>query len=603
MKITARILVVLLLVICHFLNTAISVWSSAVFYFVVALLSVLSVIQFWRSNKPLKINTPEIVFLAFVMYLVINNVFHDTFWSNASLYNYLILLLLYFAFVLLYNSDNSILKFIVHGLFAGFAIELIVGFGQLFGIISNSDLKFTLGGLFGNPGAFGGYLAIVLPFLLVIVYFYKQLLFKSENFLYAIVFCLLCGTSLIVWSDSRGAWIAGFIGIVYVLKQKYKFKTNKLRLLKTKAAKIATIVVLLLAIISICLAIFQYKQESANGRLLIWKVSKPMVIENPLFGNGFGSFEADYGKVQADYFLHGKPSASEVQIADYVTCAYNEFLGMQIESGVIGLLLFVAILYFALFKRQDNTSSEYTIAAKASLIAFVVLSIVSYPFTLIPNLLFFVICLFVIFHIGRYKVVDISKYSKPIVLGWLLLILSLVYASGKQLYGMYYFREGFSKVLKNNLDNGICDYNRAYPFLKNNGEFQFYYGSVLYLKHDYSASIEHLQKSVNLRSDPNAFIILGKALQELKRYPEAEHAYQIAMGITPARLYSKYLLAKLYLEMHQTNKALEMANSIIIQKEKTPTTAGSEIKTEMKVLISQYSKPFVKPSKTTTMSP
>ena len=200
-------------------------------------------------------------------------------------------------------------------------------------------------------------------------------------------------------------------------------------------------------------------------------------------------------------------------------------------------------------------------------------------------------------------VVDISKYSKPIVLSWLLLIFSLVYGSGRQLYGMYYFREGYTKVLNNDLNNGISDYPKAYPFLKNSGEFQFYYGSALYLKHDYTASVIHLQKAVNLGSDPNAFIILGKALQELKRYPEAEHAYLMATGITPAKLYPKYLLAKLYVEMYQPNSAIKIAKSIIMQKEKTPTTAGSEMKTEMKVLISQYSKPDVKPSKTTTMSP
>lgn len=603
MKTTTRILVVLLLVICHFLNTEISVWSSAVFYFVIALISILSVIQFWRNDKPLTINTPEIVLLAFVIYLVINNAFHGTFWNNASLYNYFILLLFYFAFVLLYNSDKAIIKFIVYGLFAGFAIELIVGFGQLFGIISNSDLKFTMGGLFGNPGAFGGYLAIVLPFLLVIIYFYKQLKIKSENYLYAIAFCLFCGASLIVWSDSRGAWIAGFISIIYVLNHKYKLNVNRLSFFKTNATKIVTVVVLLLAIVAICFALFKYKQESANGRLFIWKVSKPMVIENPLFGNGFGSFEADYGKVQALYFLHGKPSASEVQIADYVTCAYNEFLGMQIESGVIGMLLFFAILFFAFYKQQDKTSSEYNVAAKASLIAFVVLSMVSYPFTLIPNLLFFVICLFLIFQTDQYKAVTISKYSKPIVLIWAFLILSLVYGSSRQVYGMYYFRDGYTKILNNDLENGIIDYTKAYPFLKNNGGFRFYYGSALYLKHDYAASAVHLQKAVNLRSDPNAFILLGKALQELKRYPEAEHAFLMSTGITPTKLYPKYLLAKLYVEIHQPYKAVEMANSIIMQKEKTPTTAGNEIKTEMQVLISQYSKSNVKPSKTYIMSP
>lgn len=89
----------------------------------------------------------------FVAYLFANNIINGSFWGNERLYYYLSLLLLYFAFKILYRNDNVILKFVFYGLLAGLIIELLTGFGQLFGITPNSDSKFLLGGLFGNPGA------------------------------------------------------------------------------------------------------------------------------------------------------------------------------------------------------------------------------------------------------------------------------------------------------------------------------------------------------------------------------------------------------------------------------------------------------------------
>lgn len=602
MKAAVRILVILLMVICHFVTTEISMWSYAVLYLVIALLSVLAIIAFWKSGEPLRISIPEFLLIGFVSFLFLNNGIKGSLFGNERLLNYLILLLLYFAFVMLYQTDKDILKFIFYGLLAGLITELIIGFGQLFGIIPNSDTKFLLGGLFGNPSAFAGYLAIVFPFLLVIIFLYKEL-YKSENLLYTTVLSLFCAASLVILCNSRGAWIASFIGPTLVLNHKYKFFNYLKCLLKTTTSKLLTGVVLLSVVIFISIALYHYKEESAFGRVFIWKVSKTMVRENPLFGKGYASFEAGYGKVQATYFLNNLPSESEIQVADYVTSAYNEFLEMLIESGIIGLLLFGTILYFALVKRYDETSSKYQIAAKGSLIALIVLGLVSYPFKLMPNLLLFVIFLFIIFRTGQYKAITISRFRKPIVSIWLLAILGLVCGSSSLVYGNYHFRKGYERVLNNDFENGITEYKKAYSFLNNSGEYLFYYGSALYLKYDYSGSVHFLQKAVALVSDPNAFITLGNSLQQLKRYPEAEHAYQMASAITPAKLYPKYLLAKLYIEMQQTGKALKMAELIINTKEKVPTTAGSEIKAEMKVLINQYRNLSVKPLKPVPMSP
>jgi len=590
MRLAQRILIPLFIVVSHLSMNETSVLLRTFFYLLVIILSSITIVELRKNKKRIKIPIPEILLFSFILFLIFNNIFRSTFFVNHYLHNYLTLFLLYYVFKISYKNDDEILKYILYGLYATFTIELILGFSQFLGLSSNIDSKFIIGGLFGNPGAFAGYLAVLSPFLMVVVFYNKQFL-KSENFQYISIFLLFCSTILIIVSNSRGAWIAFIIGVGFVLFEKYRIGHYLSEKVKSSTARILTSIVLFFTILVISIVLYNYKPQSAFGRLFIWKVSKTMAMENPLFGKGFGSFAADYSKVQANYFLNNKGTNNEIQVADYVTCAYNDFLEMFIESGIIGLFLFVSILYFALSKRSISKISKYNISAKASLISLLVLSMVSYPFQLMPNILLLVICLFIIFNTGQYNSISISlKHNKILVFFWIIAISGLVYLGSRYILGTYYFKKGYAKVLNQDFDNGISDYEKAYNYLGNNGKFLFYYGSSYYLNQEYSKSVFYLQKAIDLRSDPNAFIMLGNSFKALKRYNKAEKAYQIAANIIPSKLYPKYLLANLYIKMRQTNKAILMAKTVLNSKEKVPTTAGSEIKTEMKSLIQKYNK-------------
>lgn len=276
---------------------------------------------------------------------------------------------------------------------------------------------------------------------------------------------------------------------------------------------------------------------------------------------------------------------------------------MLIESGFVGLVLFLGILFFAFFSRSNPNNSKIRIAAKASLIALIALSMVSYPFRLMPNQIILVSCIFIIFQTANYKTYQTGRFAKAIVLLMLSIILVLSFFYGKYLYGTYYFRVGYSKVIRGDINSGLKDYTIAFMQLQNNGKFHFYYGSAFYLKQDYAQSVDFLRKATELSSDPNAFITLGNSFKELERYKEAEQAYKTACGITPAKLYPRYLLAQLYINMQEIEKALIMANYLLTAEEKISTTAGLQIKEEMQILIDQYSKPDVEPLKLKTMSP
>lgn len=79
------------------------------------------------------------------------------------------------------------------------------------------------------------------------------------------------------------------------------------------------------------------KEDSALGRILVWKVtlSTPHPHASLLWGNGIGYFESQYGKWQADYFREKEGIEKERHIAGYVTTAYNEFLELGLEQGII----------------------------------------------------------------------------------------------------------------------------------------------------------------------------------------------------------------------------------------------------------------------------
>jgi tetratricopeptide (TPR) repeat protein len=81
--------------------------------------------------------------------------------------------------------------------------------------------------------------------------------------------------------------------------------------------------------------------------------------------------------------------------------------------------------------------------------------------------------------------------------------------------------------------------------------------------------------------------IMGKNYQALQQYEEAERNFYIAHYRVPNRLYSLYLLAKLYIENGQTEQAIKMAQRIIDAMPKIISTATDEMKREMKEIITE----------------
>ena len=187
-------------------------------------------------------------------------------------------------------------------------------------------------GLFHNTGIWGCFAGIVS------VAVYGVLLFARRNkVLLSVVFFL--STALLIYSQSRAAWIGATTGIVWLslvcLWKKYGAAMIRLSLIS----------VLLSAPLFVYAVkkTYMLKPVSADGRFYIWKISSQILSENPLLGIGVDKYKSRYMYYQADYFSKN-PDSPFTQIADDINVPFSEPLKTGIEQGIIGLVLFSAII-------------------------------------------------------------------------------------------------------------------------------------------------------------------------------------------------------------------------------------------------------------------
>lgn len=105
-----------------------------------------------------------------------------------------------------------------------------------------------------------------------------------------------------------------------------------------------------------------------------------MVKDAPCTGHGIGSFEAKYMDYQADYFKEYGSQSRYAMLADNVKQPFNEYLGVLINFGIVGLALLLGIVAALVYCYKQNPTQEKKIALYA-LLSIGIFSLFSYPFT------------------------------------------------------------------------------------------------------------------------------------------------------------------------------------------------------------------------------
>lgn len=509
----------------------------------------------------------DVSIFMYYLYIVFVNEYHLAPSGRSDAYTVQLFFLLYFACRIIFKYCFS--KHILICLLAISAIfQSLFGMGQALGIFNSRHALFWITGTFLNPGPYGCFLSVIgVVVILQVISNYSLLVgCRQRNgrcgkmtILFLLSYCLSLVASILiivmlVLSGSRSA-ILGFVipVVMFVLTMKcIQSKINSLR------CKKALIFMGLLVILIILAMGYLIRPESANGRLHIWQVSLCEMDGSGVIGTGIGTFPKQYSIAQEKFYSKHGFESNWIKYADTPNCAFNEYLNIIYEVGVIGLLFLIFILYF-IIKRQIFCDNNRIYAYGS--ISILIISFTSYPLHLIPVSIILVVLLSI--REDAVKGIIPCKFTILILSSMFLFTamrlpnyLSTVNATTR--WENIKHRSDMSKIEIRN----ESDFLDIYDLLADNDRFLLDYAVFLKSRRDYSRSIEILKKGHIISNNPVFPLLLAEINAVLGNEHEVERYYKKAFSMVPNRLSPLYLLAIFYYDTGQYAKFRCLADRI-----------------------------------------
>ena len=464
-------------------------------------------------------------------------------------------------------------------------IEAVSGMRQLHGFEGSNHSLFKLTGDFYNPGPYSGYLAIVLPVCLWMILRQTKIYLHYLGWigLLAIIVVLPAGMS-------RTAWIAAAVscGWVYWV-QRIGWEKTKRYINGNRTLTIVSSILILISIAGALAGIYLLKKDSANGRLLLWKVTGQAIREQPWTGTGTGGFPAAYAEAQAEYFTSGKASETEMMVAGCPEYGFNEFLQIGLEQGLVGLMVFVLLLGYSLFRGVKNRQ----IGVAGGILALMVFSLASYPlqlpeFWVVLVVLMGVICTSVASDTPPTPSREGRKILSVAMIGCLTFCCGWIFWQQKGYYQGYKKWNTMKMLYNNKAYEAACDgYEELVPLLGHKPELLFETAQCLSKAERFTDANVLLERAMKLSGDPMIHYMAAKNEQAQGNFPEAERLLLHAIDMLPERIYPYYLLTKLYAEptFFQEDKFIKATDAVLTKEPKVESTAIREMRTEVKSML------------------
>ena len=424
--------------------------------------------------------------------------------------------------------NGWIRKAVVWTLIAFGVKEAVLGLLQVYGYEVSNHSLYALTGSFYNPGPYSGFLAMCLPLAL------DEWLKGKRVWKHIALAALVLMVVVLPSGMSRTAWLAAVVASCYICGMRYRDRLYRYR-------KVFWVGILLLAVVG--MVAYHLNKDSADGRLLMWKVAFQHV---PLPWNGVGweNVAGAYGDAQERYFASGKGTPQEEYVAGAPEYVFNEYLQVSMAWGVpalCGILMLVAVLF-----SLGHKSGQYGVCG--ALLSLAVFAFASYPFQFLAFILAF-IALLVACAMGYRKV-------------WVQ-VMALVLGIGLGIYAVGH--------------RPAKDARRM-----------FEEAHALHKAGEWEASTELLKETMKVSSDAMVLNIIGKNFQAMGYPYIAEGWFIRSTHRLPNRIYPYYLLAKLYAEHPKLfpKEKLEWAVRMVQEKEaKVESTAIREMREEVKNLL------------------
>lgn len=474
-----------------------------------------------------------------------------------------------FSLIELFNKDrikNHEKCFIIYFFIIGIIcfVESIYG---LYNYWTNNNLY--LMGSFDNPAGITSCLTTGLPFL---IYF---LFSKSVNWYIKIVYFVII--SVIFFTVFLSYSRAGLLSLlaVLVILGIYKHIHHNIKRGISWCIFIGGLLVVLWGL-------YKWKQDSADGRLLIWRCTLDMIKDKPCFGHGRGAFQTKYMLYQANY-LKQHPESKYSMLADNIKHPLNEYLLVLVQYGIAGIivLIFGAICVVKTYLNNKDILSFFALLSLISVAIFACFSYpFVYPFTWIVTIFSFC-CIFR--KVDLFQILSDFRgfiYGVFILGNIILLKNEICYVKAQYLWKKY-----FTESLMNITQELPWRYLILAQCLGRDPSFLYNWGMELYVRREWRESIFVLRRCELLSNSSDLQLALGNCYYQLGKYNEAEYCYSLASQMCPKLFQPLYLLVKTYCSKGDFDTARKIAKVIVNKPVKINSISIVRMKKRMSKLL------------------
>jgi O-antigen polymerase len=492
--------------------------------------------------------------------------------------------------------------------------EAIVSIFQFVDLIPSANSYFQVTGSWVNPNVTAMFLAMSVPAVLYLLFSAG----KTDRIFSVSALALITGSLFLLKCRTAIAGELAAAGMVLG----YRFRLVQwLTGRRQRGLKLVLLAVVLAALATGGWAAYRFKQASADGRKLIWKISLEMVKDRPLTGVGYGRFEYEYNRRQAGYFEEERGSEEEKKYASYVHMAYNEFLESGVEGGIPGLLLFAGIILFLLFQNRAGGGAaanrgrtagqrpatggreeagegyvmilrgdaDLMVVCRAAVAVFAFMSFFNFTLQAIP-----VTGLFVFYgSILSYQYARDRRERKgeeglapmrlnKAVTGVVLLLAGawLIFTQPGIAAAQMELRQAERQIGRKHYRLAAGTLAKDGEILATSGGYWECLGKIAYMQKDYRSASDYLSRGRQYSSDPGLFILSGNCYEMQEQYDSAEKQYLIALNMEPDRLLPRYDLMNMYLKKGDTLRAVDRAAEILVIRPKVLSEKAEEYKEE-----------------------
>ena len=391
------------MILLPFINVIENPSLALLFLLIITMLAFLS--KFIRGKRIMRFELIDICVLAFGILLLVGGLITQG--GNSSLFSalmYVGLLCIYFLIINSYIGKTWIYRSIKL-MIATTAIASLIGIinGGIMNVSWVDTSRFvTIGArvtaFLDNPNMLGAYLVIVLPFALAQMQSPEKKITKAFYFL-----CAIAITACLILTWSRGAWLGAIISlVVFLLVSNFR---NIWAVIIGVASMPALALVLPYEFVDRFISIFSMKDSTVIYRFDTWKGTLGMIGD--YFWTGIGVGESAFMQIYPKYALSG---------TETVMHSHNLFLQIMLELGILGLLVFLIIIFMFTQKcfvgikesRRGSKSRLMTSAGLASVCGTLVMGLTDHAFY--NYRVFLVFWTFVALTVALTKINEKEKY-------------------------------------------------------------------------------------------------------------------------------------------------------------------------------------------------